>query len=58
MSWATELILWPSFSSRIIIIQKTLILIEWLYGVKRHFQQYFNYITAASPPIHAFMEFF
>ena len=32
-------------------------LIDWLYGVKRRFQQYFSYIAAPSAPIHAFLEF-
>ena len=33
-------------------------MIDRLYGVKSYFQQYFSYITAASAPIHAFLEFF
>ena len=34
-------------------------LIDWLYGVKHHFQQYFSYyIAAASSTIHAFLYFF
>ena len=31
---------------------------DWLYRASPCFQQYFNYIAAASAPIHAFLEFF
>ena len=41
---------WPSFFT------------EWLtdslYGLKRSFQQYFNYMAAESAPIHSFLKFF
>ena len=31
-------------------------MIDWLYGVKLHFQHYFGYITAPSASIHAMLE--
>ena len=30
----------------------------WMYGVKRRFQGYFSYISAASAPIYAFLQLF